>query len=51
MKFFANRAGATAIEYGLIAAFIALIIVSSIGAVGGQTGNLFARVAAGFPSS
>ena len=50
-KLLASRSGATAIEYGLIACFIALVIVASIGAVGAQVGNLFGAVANGFSGS
>lgn len=34
-KFLADENGATAIEYGLIAALIALAIISGVGATGG----------------
>jgi pilus assembly protein Flp/PilA len=33
-KFFKNESGATAIEYGLIAALIALVIITAITTVG-----------------
>jgi pilus assembly protein Flp/PilA len=51
MSFVQNRAGATAIEYGLIAAFIALIIISTIGMMGTQLNGLFNSVGAGFSGS
>ncbi|HVY04172.1 MAG TPA: Flp family type IVb pilin [Caulobacterales bacterium] len=51
MKFLASRSGATAIEYGLIATFICIVIVGAIGAVGTQLGVLFDSVVAGFPPS
>jgi pilus assembly protein Flp/PilA len=50
MKFLRNTSGATAIEYGLIAAFIALVIVGAIGAVGPKTAGLFEAAGAGFGS-
>lgn len=34
-RFLRDKSGATAIEYGLIAALIALAIVASVGAAGG----------------
>jgi len=33
-KFFADESGATAIEYGLIAALIAVVIISAVTALG-----------------
>ena len=40
-KFFNNEEGATAIEYGLIAALIAVACIAALTAVGGQLGNTF----------
>ena len=37
--------GATAIEYALIAALLAVVIATSIGAVGAKMAELFGRVA------
>ena len=34
MKLFKNESGATAIEYGLIAALIAVVIITAVGTVG-----------------
>ena len=51
MKFFQNRAGATAIEYGLIAAFVALIIITAIGAMGQTLVTMLGQVSAGFSGS
>lgn len=34
MKFLKNKSGATAIEYGLIAALIAVVIITGVGALG-----------------
>ena len=48
MRFAPNRIGATSIEYGLIAAFVALIIIAAIAAVGTQLNGLFIAVAGGF---
>ena len=41
VRFFKNESGATAIEYGLIAALIAVAIISAVSALGGSTGNTF----------
>lgn len=38
-KFFADKKGATAIEYGLIAALIAVAGVAAFGALGNQIGT------------
>ena len=40
-KFLRNRAGATAIEYGLIAALIAVAIISGVAAVGTKLSTSF----------
>ena len=45
----ADRSGATAIEYALIAAFVVLVIVSAVGALGQQLITLFNSVAGAFP--
>lgn len=44
-KFFANEDGATAIEYGLIAALIAVAIITAVRAVGTDLSNTFSSVA------
>ena len=42
VKDFAHEdSGATAIEYGLIAALIALVIIGGLSALGGENGGLF----------
>ena len=43
-KFFRNEEGATAIEYGLIAALIAVAAITAMGAVGDQLDNTFTTV-------
>jgi pilus assembly protein Flp/PilA len=40
-KFLRDDSGATAIEYGLIAALIAVAIIAAASMLGGQLGNLF----------
>lgn len=42
--FFANSDGATAIEYGLIAAGIAVAIVAAVFALGNQISNFFNEI-------
>jgi len=48
MKFFAklrcNEDGATAIEYGLIAALIAVAAITAMQGLGGQLANTFTKV-------
>lgn len=44
-RFAADEAGATAIEYGLIAALVALTVLTAMVALGGGTSNLFNHIA------
>jgi pilus assembly protein Flp/PilA len=44
-RFAQDESGATAIEYGLIAALIALAIVAGAGALGTNLGGLFDNIA------
>lgn len=44
-RFFKNESGATAIEYGLIAALIAVAIIGAVGALGNNTASTFNEVA------
>ena len=44
-KLFRDDAGATAIEYGLIAALIAVVIVTAVTTVGTKLSNTFNSVA------
>ncbi|MEQ1941365.1 Flp family type IVb pilin [Mesorhizobium sp. VNQ89] len=44
-RFVKDESGATAIEYGLIAALIALAIMAGAGAVGNQIGAQFNTIA------
>ena len=41
---FRDEAGATAIEYGLIAALIAVALITTVTSVGGQLNTTFGRV-------
>ena len=43
-NFIKNNKGATAIEYGLIAALIAVAAIGAMGAVGGKLKNTFSNV-------
>ena len=43
-KFFANESGATAIEYGLIAAGIALAIIAVVNGVGTSLNTKFSSI-------
>jgi pilus assembly protein Flp/PilA len=40
-RFLKDESGATAIEYGLIAALIAAVIVTAVGAIGGKLNGTF----------
>ena len=44
-RFAKDESGATAIEYGLIAALIALAIIAGAGALGNQVGSTFNSIA------
>jgi pilus assembly protein Flp/PilA len=43
-KFLADQRGATAIEYGLIAVVLSLVIVSGVQGYGNSMQNMFARI-------
>jgi pilus assembly protein Flp/PilA len=45
LKLIRNEEGATAIEYGLIAALIAVAIIGAVSSVGGSLSNTFNTVA------
>ena len=47
MKIWRNKSGATAIEYGLIAAGIAVVIIAAIALAGGALQNTFNTIANG----
>jgi pilus assembly protein Flp/PilA len=48
-RFAQDESGATAIEYGLIAALIALVLVSALSVLGPKIGNTFNTVASNMP--
>ncbi|MGB3024977.1 Flp family type IVb pilin [Paradevosia shaoguanensis] len=43
-KFAKDESGATAIEYGLIAALIAVVIITAVGLLGGTLNNVFTTI-------
>jgi pilus assembly protein Flp/PilA len=43
-RFFRDESGATAIEYGLIAALIAVVIITAVTKVGGNLSNQFTNI-------
>ncbi|MDJ0922153.1 MAG: Flp family type IVb pilin [Henriciella sp.] len=43
-KFFKNESGATAIEYGLIAALIAVAVIGAVTTLGNNTSSTFNTV-------
>ena len=43
-RFLKNESGATAIEYGLIAALISVVIVAAVTAVGGKLKTTFETI-------
>jgi len=54
MKTFVNRfasdqSGATAIEYGLIAAIVSVALVTALTSLGGKVVGLFTKVSDSFP--
>ncbi len=50
-EFFRDETGATAIEYGLIAALIAVVIITGASALGTKVGASFNKVASGMTAS
>jgi len=48
-RFSNDESGATAIEYGLIAALIALALVTALGVLGPKVAGTFTKVAAAMP--
>ena len=49
-RFLKDESGATAIEYGLIAALIAVVIVTAVTAIGTNLNAQFQKVAAAIPA-
>lgn len=44
-KFISDEQGVTAIEYGLIAALISVVILASVSTIGTKLGTLFTNIA------
>ena len=44
LRFFADESGATAIEYGLIAAGISLAIIAAVNGIGGNLSTKFGDI-------
>ena len=51
VKFIKNESGATAIEYGLIATLIALVIIAGVTAVGTSLSTTFASISTGLKAN
>jgi pilus assembly protein Flp/PilA len=49
-RFLKDESGATAIEYGLIAALIAVVLVTALGTLGTNLSGTFNKVAGDLPS-
>lgn len=50
VKFFRDEAGATAIEYGLIAGLIAVVIITAVTAIGTDLTSTFELISSKLPS-
>ena len=50
-RFLKDESGATAIEYGLIAALIAVAIIGGVSALGSQTNTTFESVKTGMENA
>ena len=50
-RFLKNESGATAIEYGLIAALIAVVIITGVSAIGTNLGTKFNTIAGNISSA
>jgi pilus assembly protein Flp/PilA len=48
-EFLRDESGATAIEYGLIAALVAVVLVTALGTMGSKLSNVFATVTSKLP--
>jgi pilus assembly protein Flp/PilA len=48
-RFLKDESGATAIEYGLIAALVAVVLVTALTAMGGKLAATFGAVSAALP--
>ena len=50
LSFCKDESGATAIEYGLIAALIAVVLVTALTALGGKLQTTFGKIESALPS-
>ena len=50
MRFMSDESGATAIEYGLIAALIAVVLVTALGTLGTNLSATFNTVSGNLPT-
>ncbi len=50
-RFVRDESGATAIEYGLIAALIAVVIITAVTTVGNNLSTTFGKVSTGLTTS
>jgi pilus assembly protein Flp/PilA len=48
-RFLTDESGATAIEYGLIAALVAVVLVTALGALGSNLNRTFTSVGSALP--
>jgi pilus assembly protein Flp/PilA len=48
-EFLRDESGATAIEYGLIAALVAVVLVTAIGTMGNKLSKVFQTVSSSLP--
>ena len=48
-RFMKDESGATAIEYGLIAALVAVVLVTALGAMGTKLSGTFSSVSSNLP--
>jgi pilus assembly protein Flp/PilA len=46
-RFLKDESGATAIEYGLIAAGISVVIIATVNSIGGKIGAAFTKIDTG----
>jgi pilus assembly protein Flp/PilA len=49
MRFVKDESGATAIEYGLIAALVAVVLVTALGTMGNKLSKTFETVTSSLP--
>ncbi|MDP3855658.1 Flp family type IVb pilin [Phenylobacterium sp.] len=48
-RFATDQSGSSAIEYGLIAAMVSVVLVGAVTTLGGQIAEVFSQVAAAVP--